>query len=321
MKKIERLLTIALALKNRGKMTASELASLLEVNIRTIYRDMDALSQMEIPVISTPGSEGGYEIMEDYFLPAVAFTSDEILALQIGKKLLDNVKIPGFSPKIESAFLKLNNTMTSGQQEQNKMVLDRIFFNLANITPGMEKKGYFEDIRTGMAENRTLKIRYYSPKKLSESDREIEPQILTYYDGGWYLIAHCLSRNAERTFRLDRIQNLQITGNTFKLPNSFDFDRFDRIESYRRDVLKKGEGTRILMKIASTLLERDKDHLLLAFYDIEVKEGWGYWEVNTNYPEDFISYTITNSPEIEILEPESLRIQLKEKLQKIIAQY
>ncbi|MBI9101616.1 MAG: YafY family transcriptional regulator [Spirochaetales bacterium] len=321
MKKIERLLTIVLALKRNGKMTASEIANIMEVNIRTVYRDMDALSQMEVPVISSHGADGGYEIMEDYFLPAVSFTSDEILALQIGKKLLDKIKIPGFSPNIESAFLKLDNTTNSEQQKQNKKVLNRIFFNLVNITPSMERKAYFEHIRIGMAENRTLKISYYSPKKLSESDREIEPRVLTYHEGGWYLIAYCRLRKAERTFRLDRILKLQLTENIYSLPADFDFGQYDKIESYRRDVLKKNEGTRIILKVAQPLLERDKDNLLLIHYDIKVEDGWGFWEVNTNYPEEFISYAIENSPDVEILEPETLRQQLKEKLIKIINQY
>lgn len=319
MKKIERLLAIILALKKNGKMTASELKSLLEVNIRTIYRDMDAISQMEVPVISSPGKDGGYEIMEEYFLPVVSFSPDELLALQIGKKLLDIVKIPGFGSIIESAFLKINSTISPEAKEINQKTIDRIFFNLVSFIP--ESKHYFDSIRTGIISNKTLKICYFTPDKLSMSEREIEPWALTYYEGAWYLEARCLFRKEERTFRLDRIRKLVLTDNNFKLPADFDYGKYDRVESYRRDVLNQDKGTRILLKISLPLLERDKDHLLLTYYNIEIKDGWGYWEVNTNFPEDFIEYAVKHSNDVEIIEPELVRKQLKDKLQKIIDKY
>ena len=74
-------MAIILSLHQKGKVTAKELSDKFEVNIRTIYIDIDALSQMNIPVVSHYGNEGGYSLLGDYFISPIVFNKDEMFSL------------------------------------------------------------------------------------------------------------------------------------------------------------------------------------------------------------------------------------------------
>lgn len=74
--------------KQKGRLSADELAELLEVSKRTIYRDIDALCQMGIPIIAYEGANGGYEIDESYFMPTVRLSEREVFILMLLLKIL-----------------------------------------------------------------------------------------------------------------------------------------------------------------------------------------------------------------------------------------
>ena len=86
MNRIDRLFAITLLLQARGRLRAKDLAVWFEVSERTIYRDIAALSESGVPVVSLPGE--GYELMEGFFLPPLLFTSVEASALLLGAQML-----------------------------------------------------------------------------------------------------------------------------------------------------------------------------------------------------------------------------------------
>lgn len=86
MNRIDRLFAITLLLQAKGRVRARDLATWFEVSERTIYRDMGALSESGVPVISLPGE--GYELMEGFYLPPLLFTPAEASALFLGAQML-----------------------------------------------------------------------------------------------------------------------------------------------------------------------------------------------------------------------------------------
>lgn len=315
MKKTERLLTLVLALRHYGRRTAAQLAELTGVNIRTIYRDMDALSQMEIPLIALTGTDGGYEITDNYFLPAVQFTREEVLALLVAKKLVDAVHPPGFSPHVEAAFLKLRNIMKEEEKTNLERALNRILFQVASVVPEKRESEYFQEACRAFLEGRTLQIRYFSPKKLSESSREIEPRVLFYSDGAWYLVAYCLERKAERTFRLDRIQKLSLTSNSYSIPDDFDLIRYDDIEDYKRDSRSTKDAVNMTIRMKRTFYEQNKHRLLFKFQDVQVQDESCLFRINTAFPQEYINFSIRHCEAVEILEPPEIRKKLMETVE------
>lgn len=107
MTRIERGFAILLLLSDGRLVTAPELAERFEVSVRTIYRDMEMLSATGVPVYAERGVEGGYRLMEGFFLPPVSFSRDEAVAVLLGLALARGLRVPPFPSKLESAEQKL----------------------------------------------------------------------------------------------------------------------------------------------------------------------------------------------------------------------
>jgi len=310
MKKIERLLAIVLSLKQNGKMTASELADMLEVNIRTVYRDIDALSQMDVPLSALPGKDGGYEILDDYFLPSISFTRDELLALSIAKDLILNTEIPGFDPYIESAFLKIYNVISPDEAEDIEKITGRILFDLKYIDPEMEGKQFFPLIKESFEKGLCLNVGYYSARFDDVKERLVYPYFLSFADGVWYLRGKTDDKPFLWWFRLDRIKYLKLTGQRFSLPS--DFKKTDYLYSH------KTEGShQVKISMERALYEIVKDDVLFKQAEIIKSEEKILLSIMTDRSSSILDFLFRNSNSAVLLGPESLLSEMKEKIQKM----
>src|ERR671927_836201 len=111
MRKTERLVAITLLLQAGGKMTAERLAGILDVSVRTIYRDMDALSLAHVPVSMDKGPGGGFYLPEDYRLDPSTFTSEEAVALALGGSIADGYQIFESGDGLRRALVKLEASL------------------------------------------------------------------------------------------------------------------------------------------------------------------------------------------------------------------
>lgn len=105
MNKTERLLAIVMELQRRKLLTADELAEVLGVSVRTIYRDMQVLSEAGVPLIGETGL--GYSLMEGYFLPPISFTVEEAVSLLLGTEFIVNRFDPTFRKSARSSRRKI----------------------------------------------------------------------------------------------------------------------------------------------------------------------------------------------------------------------
>lgn len=105
MNRIDRLFGILLILQNQPRVRAQDLAERFEVSKRTVYRDITALSEMGVPIVSLPGE--GYELMEGFYLPPLIFTDDEAIALFLGARLLIQQAAGALTVKAEQALAKI----------------------------------------------------------------------------------------------------------------------------------------------------------------------------------------------------------------------
>ena len=111
MQKTERLVAITLLLQSRGKMTADRLADILDVSVRTIYRDMDALSLAHVPVSMDYGPGGGYFLPGDYQIERASFTSEEAVALALGGSIAGGSRLFESGDGLRRALFKLEATL------------------------------------------------------------------------------------------------------------------------------------------------------------------------------------------------------------------
>lgn len=314
MKKIERLLAVVLALKQKGKMTAAQLAEFLEVNIRTIYRDIDALSQMDVPLVAHPGKEGGYEILEDYFLPSISFTKDEVLALSIAKDLILGTEMPGFEPFIQSAFLKIQNVIPFNEQSRIEKITGRILFDLKYIDPEMAGKAFFPLIKKAFEENKCLYVGYYSSGKRQIVRRLVDPYILTFSDGVWYLRGKSKDKSFMWWFRLDRIKFLELSDVVFELPEGFDKNQL----SFSSNV----EGEQLVrIRMDRALYETVREDVFFKKGLTETSGDEIILSIRTDRTKPVLEFLFRNFNRTLLLEPELLKEELRDIIKKMSGDY
>lgn len=211
MKKIERLNGIIYLIKEQKRISAREIADFFEVSLRTIYRDIDALGQINVPIISYEGVGGGYEIDDAYFLPTVQLTDEELNLLMLSLMVGKEIQVPGSSMTHEMLSLKLKNALISHKDQNSSVFLDNCVFYTGNIYPTKYPDHLLEALMYGFNQKCKLRITYFTPLTNEINERLISPFRLEYDLGGWYLVAFCHLRLSKRMFRLDRIHSIEVT--------------------------------------------------------------------------------------------------------------
>ncbi|MFL6417761.1 MAG: helix-turn-helix transcriptional regulator [Bryobacteraceae bacterium] len=215
-----RVLTVLEILQAREHVSGAELAERLEVDIRTVQRYVARLQDLSIPVESVRGVGGFYRLRPGYRLPPLMFTDEEAFALSLGLRALRQLGLSAFAPAAEGASAKLGRVLPDALRESIQTVED-----VVAVEPGpwviSTSVDYLIRAASAIRGARRLRFKYRSHDGTA-SQREIEPYAIIHTDGRWYLIGNCLVREAVRTFRLDRVDELELSGTTFKRPARFD---------------------------------------------------------------------------------------------------
>jgi predicted DNA-binding transcriptional regulator YafY len=218
LKSSERRMKLILMLQeSKKRLTVDELADTFGVSRRTIFRDFNVLSEINVPV--TWDQYSGYGVMDGYKIPPLMFTSRELATIMVGlnfvksqvdKMLVDDAK--GVEVKIKNVLPDdLKNFMNS---LDNRTVVDPF------LHFGHEKKkgGNWYLISSAISQKKSLEFSYQSKGDKKTSDRKIDPYLLVFYRDHWNVIGFSHKREAFRNFVLDRMKNVSITNNVF-VPN------------------------------------------------------------------------------------------------------
>ncbi|RXZ00592.1 helix-turn-helix transcriptional regulator [Fictibacillus sp. S7] len=213
----DRLISILLLLQNRGKMTTKELANELEVNPRTISRDMDALSSAGFPVIADRGTSGGWRLLESYKTNLTGLKAEEIKTLFLLPSL-HLMKDLGISEDWHSAREKLLASLPASFHGQAQDVWDRIHIDTNSWRQSPEKVTAFTILQESLWQDKRLLIQY---ERVDGEQREriVSPLGLVAKSSTWYFIAG-VGRDI-RTYRASRILSAQFTDETFERPADF----------------------------------------------------------------------------------------------------
>ena len=217
---IMRVLTVLEVLQARDYVTGAELAERLEVDLRTVQRYIVRLKDLSIPVESSRGVGGAYRLKPGYRLPPLLLTNEEAFALSLGLHSLQQVGLSTFAPATEGALAKLERVLPDSLRDSIRTVKD-----VVAIEPGPWVVSTSVEflIRAASAIRSGRRVRFgYQSHAGAVSRRQIEPYAVMHTDGRWYLIGYCLSRRAMRTFRLDRVSDLEVGTGGFKRPAGFD---------------------------------------------------------------------------------------------------
>lgn len=213
-KRLSRLTAILTQLQAKRLITAKMLADKFGVNIRTIYRDMRALEDAGVPIVVEEGK--GYKLMEDYRVPPVMFTESEAYALITAEQLILKNKDISFAKEYSEAITKIKSVLRNSTKEKADLLSERILFR-QNINND-KKSGYLSVLQGAITNFNILKLTYTSENN-ETTQRNIEPFAMYNTQENWLLIAFCHLRKDFRTFRLDRIQQLEVLADKFEPHN------------------------------------------------------------------------------------------------------
>jgi predicted DNA-binding transcriptional regulator YafY len=237
MNRTDRLLAIVLELQAKGWLRAEDLAATFEVSKRTVYRDMQALAESGVPVMSSPGQ--GYSLMEGYFLPPLSFTQEEALMLLLGGDFMAQTFDAEYQRAARAATSKIAAVLNEEQREALKSLENAMRFVASTFDFTLNPE-MLQRIRRAVIQSRTVRFEYHARHTEDvggeKTLREADPYAILHWDRYWYLIAYCHLRKAVRIFRLDRIDQLEVLNRTFQRPPDFkitnrldDFDMRVRI--------------------------------------------------------------------------------------------
>ncbi|PLK44353.1 YafY family protein [Emticicia sp. TH156] len=219
--RLTRLTALLTQLQTKRLLTAAELAARFAVSKRTIYRDIKALEQAGVPVLTEEGK--GYTLMEGYRIPPVMFSESEANALITAEQLVLNNKDASFVDDYTRAISKIKSVLVTNTKDKANLLASRIL-----ARPNADNSHSSNNLSTlqlALTHFNPVKITYYSPDNSQTTERIIEPFALYTTQGNWLLVALCRLRKDYRAFRLDRIESLSVLPATFE-PHPITFEEY-----------------------------------------------------------------------------------------------
>lgn len=292
-----RLFKIVYHLLDKGQATAPELAEKFEVSVRTIYRDIDALSEAGIPIYAEAGRNGGIHLMSDFVLNRAVLSEDEKQEILTALQSINTAKNSQNSQTLQklSGMFQLNS--------ENWLEID--FSRWGNQSFDNEK---FELLKSAIFQCKTVKIQYANSNKVL-SERIIQPLKLVYKSMAWYLKAFCTEKQDWRVFKLNRIIDLTLLNEHFQrreFPESTDSPE----EEYHQITLRfpKEMAYRVYDEFDKTQVQQQANGDFIASAAMP-QDSW------------LIGFLLSFGTQVEIISPAYLKEVVAEQAKLIYEKY
>jgi predicted DNA-binding transcriptional regulator YafY len=223
-RRADRLLALLELLRGRPVSTAASLAATLEVSIRTVYRDIDALVATGVPVRGEAGV--GYTLEAGYHLPPLNLTADEAEALALGARVLAIWSDEAVAAQAAAALAKIRAVLPASGQTG----VDQHIFWAPQWVERFAPKVDLLELKRAAQGRRVLMIEYEALNGV-RSTRTVRPLSINFFGPVWLLAAWCELADDFRCFRLDRIDSMMTTGATFRHEDGKRIADFKRIKS------------------------------------------------------------------------------------------
>jgi predicted DNA-binding transcriptional regulator YafY len=307
--KVDRLVSIIMILLDKEQIGAQELADMFEVSPRTIYRDIDTINMAGIPVRSTSGVGGGFEIMQQYKLDKNVFSTADLSAILMGLSNLSNVMR---GDELVNALAKVKSFIPADRAKDIELKANQIYIDLSPWMGNRNIQPYLEMIKAALQESRLLTFEYVAHHG-NKTTRTVEPYQLVLKSSHWYLQGYCHKRNNFRLFRLSRISILHIQEETFE-PRDYQKPILDFADIFET------MQTRIKIRIHKSVMDRVLDY---CSYEDFSPDGDEHFIVSFPFIENEYCYDILLSfgDKCECLEPLHIRTEMKRRIQDIAALY
>lgn len=313
MNRTDRLLAIVLELQRKGRQRAEDLAATFETSKRTIYRDIEALCEAGVPLISTPGR--GYALMQGYFLPPLSFTTEEATMLLLGSDFMAQNFDAQYREAALAAIRKIESVLPEKLRDEVHYLQSSIHFVAMGATKDPERYTLLQQLRRAIIERVRVRFRYHARHRADEQEelsvREVDPYNISYRLNSWYLLAYDHARQDMRSFRFERIEQLELLSTTFQRPANYQ----GLIAQIRQD----RPGTLLVRVLFDQEIVRwvreDRSYFMVS--EEEVPEGL-LVTFRIRQEQEILQWLLRWGRHAHVLEPEALRQLLREEAEGML---
>ncbi|MFJ4206289.1 helix-turn-helix transcriptional regulator [Streptomyces sviceus] len=306
--KAGRLVSILLLLQTRGRMTAAQLAEELEVSVRTVYRDVEALGAAGVPLYGDAGHAGGYRLLDGYRTRLTGLTPDEAEALFLAGAPGPAAEL-GLGPVLAAAQLKVRAALPAELRAHADRISGRFHLDTPGWYAQAEQAHYLPQVAEAVWNGRVLRVVYRRWAEPTDVERRLEPYGLVLKAGRWYVVAG----PGPRTFRVDQILELTSSDEEFTRPEGFDLAA--HWTAYQRDFhdrLYRGEA---VVRVAPGV------RLPRAVHDRVDSDGWTLARVPIESLGHAQGEFLRLGTDIEVLEPAELRERMARTISELAERY
>jgi len=302
-------------LQRQPNQKAADLAEELGISIRTLHRYFGMLDEMGIPIYAERGPYGGFSLVRGYKMPPLMLTPEESVAVALGTGMVEELWGQLYRHPARGALAKLENLLPDEQRQEVAWARRSLIAtgmhrsDLDSIAPNLEK------LRRAVREHRRVNINYRRSTNPHPQCREIDPYAIIHRWGWWYAIAFCQLRQETRTFRVDRMETVDLTAQNFQIPTEFD------VHTYMANEWKSQPQITMRMRFAPE--GAHIAHYNRAYWDLLQDESDGSVLVTMSVPD--LNWAASNvlayGPWVKVLEPPELCSMVAEWARAIIKVY
>jgi len=307
-----RLLSVLLLLQNRGRMTARELAEELEVSVRTVYRDVEALGAAGVPVYADRGPSGGYRLLDGYRTRLTGMTVEEAEALFLAGMPGPAAEL-GLGAVLAAAELKLRAALPGGLGERAGWLRERFHLDPAGWFQAPDDTPHLVAAAEAVWRQRRIRLRYRRWKPPREVTRVLDPLGVVLKAGRWYLVASADDRL--RTYRVGQVLAIEALEETFERPDGFDLAGYWQgwARRFEADV-HRGEATVRLspraMELLPSLFGTTVSRAARSSAGPPDSDGWVRAVIPVEHPNVAVGDLLRLGADVEVLGPAELRDRL-----------
>lgn len=307
MNRTDRLMAMLLEFQARRELRAEDLARRFEVSVRTVYRDVQALSEGGVPIAALPGK--GYRLLDGYFLPPLSFTADEAAVLALGGAFVRDRVDAELRQAAVTGLAKLRGVLPPERAELVARRRRELVF--PDFGQGPDEPT-LSALRAAVEDRRVVRLLYHARRRPAPEAREVEPVSLVYAGDGWLLAAYCRLRQAPRFFRLARIDRLEPLGERFELAERHIVDA---------NAGRHLDAAEARVRFAPSALRWVRERQPFPFLREEADPSDPIFVYALQDESELVAWLLGWGTAVEVLDPVGLRRRIAAEARAIVARY
>lgn len=236
MSKLSQCLKIIALLQTRQMISTKEISEILDITPRNVKAYIEYLKKAGIPIQGMPGRSGGYYLADEYYFEVPKLDQGEYSALMLAEKLLSFKSEFPLANELQTAIAKIRCALGDKVAGVFPIPTDELMLSLGKVDLKDNINKILITIYMAIKQRRRIRILYYTASRDESKRREVDPYAVVYREGSWYLIGYCHLRGQVRTFKLVRIEAIEVLESNFVYPNDFS------VKEYMSNIFSVIEG-------------------------------------------------------------------------------